>query len=182
MIRVSKNTPPERKPQRNISFWNIKSGDGEQFLLQDCRAKADAKGVICSQTPVYKRETESNSSKRERERDLCLCMYIYIYIYIHTYIEREREREIDLCVNCFIQTPVCRARAWSAPWGSRRAPCAASSWCRCVYTCMYTCVYIYIYIYYIYTYRYSYIHTCMYVFTYIQVCKYIYIYIYTYVY
>ena len=46
------NTPPERRTRRNTSFQNTKSGAGEQFLLQDCRAKADTKCVI-SQAPVY---------------------------------------------------------------------------------------------------------------------------------
>ena len=31
---------------------NTKSGAGEQFLQQDCMAKARGKGVCCSQTPV----------------------------------------------------------------------------------------------------------------------------------
>ena len=47
-----KNTPPKKKTREVISFENAKSGAGEQFLLLDCRARACAKGVFISQTPV----------------------------------------------------------------------------------------------------------------------------------
>ena len=42
-VSVKKNTPRERRTQRQISFRNTKSGAGEQFLQQDCRAKADTR-------------------------------------------------------------------------------------------------------------------------------------------
>ena len=50
-VSVKKNTPREKKTCGTISFRSTKSGSGEQFLLQDCRAKAGTKGVLFSQTP-----------------------------------------------------------------------------------------------------------------------------------
>ena len=50
------STPPERT-RTNISFQNTKSVAGEQNPLQDCSAKADTKGVLCSQTPVAQYQT-----------------------------------------------------------------------------------------------------------------------------
>ena len=47
-----KNTPPDKKTRENTSFENNESGAGEQLLLLDCRARACAKGVFISQTPV----------------------------------------------------------------------------------------------------------------------------------
>ena len=44
--------PPENTTHCNISFQSTKSGAGEQFLLLDCRARACAKGMFFSQTPV----------------------------------------------------------------------------------------------------------------------------------
>ena len=40
--------PPEKKTLGKISFQSTKSGAGEQFLLQDCMAKAPIKGVCLS--------------------------------------------------------------------------------------------------------------------------------------
>ena len=40
------NTPPERKILGNISLKDTKSGAGEEFMLQDCRARACSKGVF----------------------------------------------------------------------------------------------------------------------------------------
>ena len=48
-----KETPPEKKTCEHISLENTQSGAGEQFLLLDCRARACAKGVLISQTPVW---------------------------------------------------------------------------------------------------------------------------------
>ena len=48
------NTPPERSTHWNISPQGTESGAGEQFLLLDCSARACAKGVVFSQTPVSK--------------------------------------------------------------------------------------------------------------------------------
>ena len=45
------NTPPEKTTLGDMSFRSTTSGAGEQFLLQDCMAKADVKGVFFSQTP-----------------------------------------------------------------------------------------------------------------------------------
>ena len=47
-----KSTPPEKTTLGKMSFQSTKSGAGEQFLLQDCRAKAHVKGVCCLYTPV----------------------------------------------------------------------------------------------------------------------------------
>ena len=47
-----KDTPPERRTRRFISFQNTKSGAGEQYLLLCCRAKAHLKGLHFSQAPV----------------------------------------------------------------------------------------------------------------------------------
>ena len=51
---VVKNTPPKKKTPGRIhtGFQSTKSGDGEQFLLLDCRAKIRAKADVCSQTQV----------------------------------------------------------------------------------------------------------------------------------
>ena len=43
-VSVNKSVPPEKNIRGVISIQNTKSGAGEQFLLQDCRAKAGAKG------------------------------------------------------------------------------------------------------------------------------------------
>ena len=51
-VSVSKNTPPEKKTRGKISFKNTKSGAGEQFLLQDCKAKACRNVVLVHKTPV----------------------------------------------------------------------------------------------------------------------------------
>ena len=47
-----RNTPPEKNTHGNLSFKNTKQGAGEQFLPQNCMAKAFGKGVCFSQTPV----------------------------------------------------------------------------------------------------------------------------------
>ena len=52
MYNDSTTTPPVRRTQRNVSFQRTNSGAGEQFLLQDCREKADTEGTFFSQTPV----------------------------------------------------------------------------------------------------------------------------------
>ena len=52
MSAKRKNTPPERRSRRNISFESTESGAGEQFLLQDYRAMVDTKGVFLSLTLV----------------------------------------------------------------------------------------------------------------------------------
>ena len=44
-----------------ISFQSTRSGAGEQFLLQDCRAKPGIKGVFSSQKPVFVAAVESLS-------------------------------------------------------------------------------------------------------------------------
>ena len=54
-----KNTPPEKNTCGKISFQSTKSGAGEQFLLQDCRARACAKGTLFSQTPVARKHGRS---------------------------------------------------------------------------------------------------------------------------
>ena len=41
-----KNVPPERRTRGKFSFKNTKSGAGEQFLPQECMAKARVKGVF----------------------------------------------------------------------------------------------------------------------------------------
>ena len=52
---LNKNTPPDEKTHGKISFQSTKSGAGEQFLLQDRRAKADTKAAPFSQTPIIQR-------------------------------------------------------------------------------------------------------------------------------
>ena len=49
-----RNTPPKQKTWGELSFQNTKSGAEGQFLLQDFRAKAGIKEVICSRTPVFR--------------------------------------------------------------------------------------------------------------------------------
>ena len=49
-----KNTPPEKNTGGKTGFQSTKSGAGEQFLLLDFMAKARIKGVVVSQTPVWK--------------------------------------------------------------------------------------------------------------------------------
>ena len=49
---MKENTSRENNSHWNIGFQSTKSGAGEQFLLLDCRARACAKGVLFSQTPV----------------------------------------------------------------------------------------------------------------------------------
>ena len=51
-VSVNKNTLPENDKHRNVSFQIANSGAGMQFLLMDCRARACAKGIFLSQTPV----------------------------------------------------------------------------------------------------------------------------------
>ena len=51
-VVCEKNTPPEKKTREHIGFGNTKSQAGEQLLLLDGRARACAKGVSISQTPV----------------------------------------------------------------------------------------------------------------------------------
>ena len=45
-VSVKKNTPPEKKTLGQISLEGVKSGAGEQSLLQSCRAMAHRKGVF----------------------------------------------------------------------------------------------------------------------------------------
>ena len=45
-------TPPEKRTRENVGFESAKSVAGEQLSLLDCRARACAKGVLISQTPV----------------------------------------------------------------------------------------------------------------------------------
>ena len=47
-----KNTHREKKMHGNMSFQSTKSGAGWWFSLWDCRARACAKGMFFSQTPV----------------------------------------------------------------------------------------------------------------------------------
>ena len=47
-----KNTPPEKRTLGKIGFRSTKSGAGEQFLPLECKAKACAKAVSFSETPV----------------------------------------------------------------------------------------------------------------------------------
>lgn len=51
-VSVNKNTPPDQKAGWNISSGSITSGAGLQFPLLGRMAKAQVKGVFCSQTPV----------------------------------------------------------------------------------------------------------------------------------
>ena len=51
-VSVNKNIPPEKRTRGKISFKNTKSGAGEQFMPQDCKAEAREKRVILSQIPV----------------------------------------------------------------------------------------------------------------------------------
>ena len=51
-----KNTPTEKKTRGQFRIRNTKSGAGEQFLPQDCMAKARVKKeCVCSQTPAGRR-------------------------------------------------------------------------------------------------------------------------------
>ena len=45
-MSVKRNTPRDMKMREEISFQSDESGAGQQFLLQDCRAKAGIKGVF----------------------------------------------------------------------------------------------------------------------------------------
>ena len=47
--------PPEKNTCEKTSLQSAKSGAGEQFPPLDCKAKAGAKGMFCSQTPVEKK-------------------------------------------------------------------------------------------------------------------------------
>ena len=79
------NISPERRTQRNISFQNTKSGAGEQFLLQDCRARACAKGVFFHRHPCSRRfhplemrcrpEAEQETCKILMEKSTILHVY-----------------------------------------------------------------------------------------------------------
>ena len=51
-VSVNKNTPPDKKAGRKISFEQNESRAGLQFLLLGRMAKAHVKGTIFSQTPV----------------------------------------------------------------------------------------------------------------------------------
>ena len=51
-VSVQKHTPPDKKTGWKFSFENTKSGAGLQLLLLGRMAKARAKGIVCSQTPV----------------------------------------------------------------------------------------------------------------------------------
>ena len=53
-VSVNKNTPLDKKTGGEISFQQIKSGAGLQFLLPDCKARACTKGVFCSDTGIVK--------------------------------------------------------------------------------------------------------------------------------
>ena len=108
-VSMKEDTPPEKKALGKTSFQRTEEGAGEQFLPQDCRAKARVKGVFCSA------DTGRNGNDRVSfhcavalllnrksiylaacvgrrvfqwtpvsQNDMCICMCIYIY--------RERER------------------------------------------------------------------------------------------
>ena len=51
-VSVKKALLHRRRTLGQIGFQSTKSGPGEQFLLEDCKAKAPAKGVLVSQTPL----------------------------------------------------------------------------------------------------------------------------------
>ena len=52
LVSVNKNTPQDEKTGWEISSWSAKSGAGLQFLLMGRMAKAQAKNMFFSQTPV----------------------------------------------------------------------------------------------------------------------------------
>ena len=77
-VSVNKNTPPENKTLGNISFQSTKSGSGEQFLLQDCRAMADTKGLLVLQTPVCPYPVTS----------MCVCVCVCVLVEMATKVAR----------------------------------------------------------------------------------------------
>ena len=66
-VSVRRITAPEKKTSEHIHFENAKSGAGEQLLLLDCRARACAKGVFMSQTPIAQ-HIKSIASTREASK------------------------------------------------------------------------------------------------------------------
>ena len=58
-----KNTPPEKEKGGKYSFQNTKSGAGDQFLRQWCRAKACGKILFASQ-PLVTVQTSGQSPPR----------------------------------------------------------------------------------------------------------------------
>ena len=73
-----KKTLLENDARWNISFHSTESGAGEEFPLLDFRARACAKGVFLSQTPVRKpmekSENEMYSARKLPKRLIVLKM------------------------------------------------------------------------------------------------------------
>ena len=175
-----------------MSFQSTKSVAGLDFLPLNCMAKANIKGMLCSDTGSLRDADQQTvgigqePGARSAEQPhiyIYIWLYIYIYrflslsIYIYIYTDaRESKRAGERLRSLKKRNPLdwFKVRGSGLYW-------MAKSWFLgdvCVFCVIDRRDYIYIYIY---IYIYTHICTYTYMYTHMYMCIYIYIYTHTYI-